>query len=235
MSKIDTDDESADSEKLNARQKAFCAWYVVYLNATKAAKKAGYSQASAKVIGAQLMAHQKVRARIDKMLAARAKRIEITQDEVLRRIYDIAMANLNDVVEWDHLQDVDDGTDAGTTRAILRIHVKDSTTLSKRAHAGIAEISETIEMNGSRTHKVKMRDPSAMVRLLANHVGIGTKKIEVTGKDGKPIRTKVTAGKDLIDMIRHEVLGVPRGGPSKPNAKHRADPEATEDDAGDSE
>lgn len=233
MSEVDVDEPTANG-KLTPRQKAFCAWYVVYLNATKAAKKAGYSHAAAQVTGSKLMANPKVKARIDKLLAARAKRVEITQDEVLQRIRDIAMANLNDVVEWDHLQDVDDGTDAGTTRAVLRIHIKDSTTLIQRAHAGISEISETIEMNGNRTHKVKMRDPSAMVKLLANHVGIGTKKIEVTGKDGKPIRAKVTAGKELIDMIRHEVLGVPRG-PSKPGAKHRVKPEATEDDAGDSE
>lgn len=189
------------------RMMRFADEYAIDLNATSAAVRAGYSAKTAKQAGAKCLADERVQARIKELLEARSKRTEITQDRVLKRLAKIAFADLTDVVSWTH-DIINDGM--GGDRPILKLHIKDSDKLSASARAGLLEVSETIEMNGNRTHKVKMRDGGSALSILAKHVGIGVTKVEVTGKNGKPIKTeaKVVAGRELIDLIKREVLGV---------------------------
>jgi phage terminase small subunit len=60
--------------KLTAKQEMFVREYLVDLNATQAAIRAGYSTATAKDIGCENLAKPNIRARIDEALAERSKR-----------------------------------------------------------------------------------------------------------------------------------------------------------------
>lgn len=71
---------------MNARQQRFVDEYLVDLNATRAAVRAGYAQGSADVHATRLLAHASVRAAIDAAIAKRSERTEITQDYVLKTI-----------------------------------------------------------------------------------------------------------------------------------------------------
>lgn len=77
--------------KLTDKQTAFVREYLVDLNATQAAIRAGYSERTASRIGPQLLGKTCVREAIEKAQAKRARRVEVTQDYVL--------ANLVEVVE----------------------------------------------------------------------------------------------------------------------------------------
>lgn len=77
--------------KLTDKQKEFVRQYLVDLNATQAAIRAGYSERTASRIGPQLLGKTCVREAIEKAQAKRAQRVEVTQDYVL--------ANLVEVVE----------------------------------------------------------------------------------------------------------------------------------------
>lgn len=83
--------------ELNAKQLCFVSEYLVDLNATQSAIRAGYSPNTAQVQGARLLTNAMVQAEIKKGMAEREKRTDITQDKVLRRWWDIAMADASEL------------------------------------------------------------------------------------------------------------------------------------------
>ena len=68
---------------MTERQKRFCDEYLIDLNATQAAIRAGYSEKSATVIGAENLTKPYIREYIDKRLAEKDASIIANQDEVL--------------------------------------------------------------------------------------------------------------------------------------------------------
>lgn len=76
---------------LNAKQAAFVDEYLIDLNATQAAIRAGYSEKGASVQSSRLLANAKIAAAVSGRMAARTERTEIHQDYVLESINDIAM------------------------------------------------------------------------------------------------------------------------------------------------
>jgi phage terminase small subunit len=71
---------------LSARAQLYCAEYLIDLNQTAAAIRAGYSARSARDRGHNLMQDPRVLAEIARLQAARAARTEVTQDYVIARL-----------------------------------------------------------------------------------------------------------------------------------------------------
>lgn len=78
------------AKPLPAKQAAFVQEYVIDLNATAAADRAGYSDPN---YGRQLLTNPNVAAAIEKALAERAERVQVTADDVLRQLWLIAGAD----------------------------------------------------------------------------------------------------------------------------------------------
>ena len=79
---------------LTARQNRFVSEYLVDLNATQAAIRAGYSPASARQHACRLLMKEEVKSAVSVAMEKRAKRTELCQDEViedLRELRDICM------------------------------------------------------------------------------------------------------------------------------------------------
>lgn len=72
--------------KLTAKQQLFVDYYLVDLNATQAAKKAGYSERNADKIGPELLGKTRVKAAIQKAMDERSQRTKIDADYVLKGI-----------------------------------------------------------------------------------------------------------------------------------------------------
>lgn len=83
---------------LTAKQKQFVREYLVDLNATQAAIRAGYSSRTASEQAARLLANVKVQTAIQAAMDKRAEKVDITAEMVLRRWWDIATADPNDLV-----------------------------------------------------------------------------------------------------------------------------------------
>ncbi|MVB09408.1 Terminase small subunit [Caprobacter fermentans] len=83
------------------KQKRFCEEYLIDLNATQAAIRAGYSPAAASDIGSENLRKPQIRARIDKALAEQSKRTGVTVDRVVRELARVAFANSQDVIDFD--------------------------------------------------------------------------------------------------------------------------------------
>ena len=72
--------------KLNARQKAFCEFYVASGNATDAAIKAGYSKRTAKSIGQRLLTFVDIKNYIDELMQKLESERIATAEEVLQNL-----------------------------------------------------------------------------------------------------------------------------------------------------
>lgn len=76
--------------KLNAKQEMFCKEYLVDLNATQAAIRAGYSERTASATASRLLANVNVLARVKELKAKRAEELELDAYWVLKRLKDIS-------------------------------------------------------------------------------------------------------------------------------------------------
>jgi len=97
--------------KMTAKQQRFVEEYLVDLNATQAAIRAGYSKKTAEQQGNRLLGNVKVAADIASSQANRSQRTEITQDRVLAELAKIGFSDIRKVLtpgggimdphEWD--------------------------------------------------------------------------------------------------------------------------------------
>jgi len=84
--------------KLTAKQDKFCYEYMTDLNATQAAKRAGYSLKTAGKIGQENLSKPAIQARLRELQAETQKRIKITIDDVVERINYIAIEGSDDSI-----------------------------------------------------------------------------------------------------------------------------------------
>lgn len=89
---------------LTDRQEAFVREYLVDLNATQAAIRAGYSKNTAKSIGHENLTKPDIRARIEELQGKRAEKLELDAEWVLRKLQTVAERSLQEepVMKWDY-------------------------------------------------------------------------------------------------------------------------------------
>lgn len=85
--------------KLTLKQERFVQEYLVDLNATAAAKRAGYSGKNAGKIGPELLGKTRISAAIQEAIRARQERTEVTQDYVIEKLKAIADRQASDAPE----------------------------------------------------------------------------------------------------------------------------------------
>lgn len=84
---------SEKKQKLTSRQERFVEEYLVDLNATAAAKRAGYSEKTASRIGPELLGKTCISDAIEKAMEKRATRTGITQDVVVKELWNYYRVN----------------------------------------------------------------------------------------------------------------------------------------------
>lgn len=149
---------------MTEKQKHFCEEYLIDLNATQAAVRAGYSTRSAHSIATENMQKPAVRARIDEALATRSKRTGVNADRVVRELARVAFVNPSDVIDLDNATLKDDATDDDTA-AVASVKVK---TIPTADGQGVER-------------EIKMADKLKALELLGRHLGMFTDKVEHSG------------------------------------------------------
>lgn len=148
------------SLKLTPKQKLFCDYYLISLNATDAAVKAGYSKKTAKEIGAENLTKLHIQEYLESRMNKRAEKLEITADKVISEIAKLAFANTTDILEI---------TDSGVV-------IKD---LSKLDTTCIASAEEVFDKEGIKLGvKLKLHDKTKNLELLGRHLGLFKDKVE---------------------------------------------------------
>lgn len=89
---------------LNEKHEIFICEYLVDLNATQAAIRAGYSEKTAGAQASRLLKNVNISRAIEEALAKRAEKIELTADWVLENLKNVAIRcqQAEKVLEWDH-------------------------------------------------------------------------------------------------------------------------------------
>ncbi|MFG8819742.1 terminase small subunit [Pseudomonas aeruginosa] len=145
---------------LTKKQRLFVDEYLIDLNATQAAIRAGYSTRRATEIGYQLLQRPEVAQAIQAAMAERSRRTEVEADYVIRRLREIDEMDVLDILE-----------DDGSFRSI-----RDWPRAWRQFLSGI-EIAELFEGRGDDRRiagvlrKVKWPDKLRNLELLSRHVG----------------------------------------------------------------
>ena len=74
---------------LNEKQKQFCEEYIIDLNGTQAAIRAGYSEKTANRIASELLSKLDIQEYICKLKNKRSERVKYSQDELMRDILEV--------------------------------------------------------------------------------------------------------------------------------------------------
>lgn len=82
----------SNKTQLHGKQKRFCEEYMIDLNATQAAIRAGYSKKTAYSIGHENLKKNHIKTHISNSMKARSLRTEVTADRVLQELAKIAFA-----------------------------------------------------------------------------------------------------------------------------------------------
>lgn len=161
--------------KLNVKQKRFVDEYLIDLNATQAAIRAGYSKKRASEIGYQLLQKTTVQESIQKSMDDRANRTQITADRVLQEYAKIGFADIKDFLSFRTAQTVVDRDKEGKPVIDYAsiIELKDSEQVDG------AVISEVSLKDGSL--KFKLHDKKGALDSIARHLGMFNDKLEVKG------------------------------------------------------
>ncbi|MCR8726730.1 terminase small subunit [Frigidibacter sp. ROC022] len=88
-------------ERIQAKRELFCREFLIDMNGAAAARRAGYSAASARQTAHELLTKPDIQASISELTAQRNARLRIDADQVLRELAKIAFANLGDFLEID--------------------------------------------------------------------------------------------------------------------------------------
>lgn len=86
----------AKTPTLNAKQTRFVEEYLIDLNATQAAIRAGYSKNTARQMGAENLSKPVIQEAIAEGMKSLSDRVEVTQDRVIAGMLEFADADLSD-------------------------------------------------------------------------------------------------------------------------------------------
>ena len=163
---------------MTKKQKRFIEEYLIDLNATQAAIRAGYSSDTAYSIGNENMKKPEIKACIDKAMAERSRRTGVNADRVLMELARVAFVNASDVIDADTATLKADPLPEGTA-AIQSVKVK------------------TFGEDGLE-RETKMADKLKALELLGKHLGMFKDKVVLSGS----LETEKTKLDDLIRQMR---------------------------------
>lgn len=163
---------------MTKKQKQFIEEYLIDLNATQAAIRAGYSPDTAKAIGSENLTKPDIRAHIDQAMAERSKRTGVNAERVITELAKIAFINAVDVID-PKTATVKDTALPEDTAAIQSVKVK------------------TFGEDGLE-REIKMADKLKALELLGKHLGMFKDKVELSGS----LETEKTKLDDLIQQLR---------------------------------
>lgn len=156
---------------MTPKQKRFCEEYLIDLNSTQAAIRAGYSEKTSYSIGQENLKKPEISNTIQQLMQERQSRTQITQDRVLKELSRIAFFDIRKLYK-------EDGS------------LKKPNELDDDAAAVLSGI-DIVEMAGGEeafgfTKKVKIFDKNSALTLAMRHLGMLNDKIEHSGEIKAP-------------------------------------------------
>jgi phage terminase small subunit len=154
--------------KLTDKQEKFCLEYMIDLNATQAAIRAGYSPKTASEMGYENLNKPQIIDRIAQMKEEGYSRARKSRDDIIRELENIGFSRLGKVVSWN---------ESGPSM------LKSSEDIDDDTHAALESIEITEDFVGKGDDaravlktKVKLHNKLPALQQLAKHHNIGTEE-----------------------------------------------------------
>lgn len=180
---------------LTPQQQKFVEEYLVDLNGTRAAIRAGYAEKSAFVHASRLLRNAKVADAIDAAMQARGERTKIDQDRVVKELARVAFSDIRGIAEWDgeRLRYIDsEALDDEAAAAIQEI--TDKTTTTRSGRGSDATVTDRREV------KIKLYDKMRALELVGRHLGMF--------KDAERETSSQVLAQAIALMLRQEPLAL---------------------------
>ena len=161
---------------MNDKQRRFVAEYLVDLNGTQAAIRAGYSARTAESQASTLLRNPKVRTAVSEGKAKQLAKADVTAQRVLNEIARLSFSDARKLFdESGNLKPLHELTD-DEAAAIASVEI---VVQPKRG----AE-----DRDPDTIHKIKVWDKTRSLEMLAKHFGLLTDKVEHSGQITLPVK-----------------------------------------------
>ena len=147
------------AKKLTEKQKRFVEEYLIDLNATQAAIRAGYSPKTANEQGTQNLAKLSIQDAVAKAMAERSRRTGINQDRVLQELAKLAFVKITDVIDTENAK-IKSGAKEEDLACIQAVKIKPNEWGTER--------------------EVKLCDKRSALELLGKHLGMFKDNLSLT-------------------------------------------------------
>lgn len=177
---------------LTEKQEKFCQEYLIDLNGTQAAIRAGYSEKTAGSIAHENLNKPEIMERLRTLRDELQQKTQITRERVLEEYGKLAFSNMIDFIKvtstGDAYVDLKNLT-ADQAAALTEITVDDFTD-------GRGEDARDI-----KRIKIKLGDKKGALDSIAKHLGMFVEKHEHSGPGGKPIEIEDLSAVDSARRI----------------------------------
>lgn len=169
--------------KLTPKQERFVQEYLVDLNATAAARRAGYSKKTANRIASENLSKPDIQEAIHRAKRARQERTELTQDMVLQELARLGFFDIRKLFDK-HGKPLDiSELDGDTAAALVGLEVQDVAD-SDGTYAGFIK-------------RYKMADKIRALELLGRHLGAWDRQQQTAAEDLAPLAERLREGRRL--------------------------------------
>jgi phage terminase small subunit len=177
---------------MTPKQQLFVDEYLIDLNATQAAIRAGYSEDTAYSQGQRLLKNVEIADAVRKAMDERSERTKFTADQVLAELAKIGFSDIRKAVKWfsqaniAQVDETEGEIEDGSIRFAVanQVELVSSDEIDDDTAAAISEVSMT-DKGGL---KVKLHDKRAALVDLGRHLKLFTDKVEASGPDGTPLQ-----------------------------------------------
>lgn len=148
---------------MTKKQKRFVEEYLIDLNATQAAIRAGYSPDTAYSIGQENLKKPEIANAIAKAMAERSKRTGVNADRVVLELAKIGFAKITDIIDPETAKIKEDASEDDLA-CVQSVKIKPNEWGTER--------------------EVKLCDKKSALELLGRHLGMWNDKIDIKGIEG---------------------------------------------------
>jgi phage terminase small subunit len=150
---------AAPCHKLTPKQAAFVAEYLIDLNATQAAIRAGYSAQTARQAAAENLSKPNIADAVQKAMDERAERTGITADQVLRKLASLGFSDIRRIFTPDGGLRSPTEMDEEGAAAIQSVEV-----ITRRVPGNERQIEQI--------HKIRLADKLGALVQIGRHLGM---------------------------------------------------------------
>ncbi len=163
---------------MNDKQRRFVAEYLIDLNATQAAIRAGYSPKTAGSQAFDLLKKPEIAQAVAKATVKQLKSADLSAARVLEEMRRLGFSDMRKMFD-----------EAGNLKAIHALSDDEGACI-----ASVEIVKKNLAAGDGQTdtvHKLKVWDKPRSLEMLAKHFGLLVEKIEHTGLNGGPLHVEV--------------------------------------------